>query len=370
MPLPSKRDPEQLRAALEQWFCGVLGHPATVGPVSIPEGTGMSSETLLFDLTHEGRVEEMVARVQPDMNDWPVFEFYDLAKQAAAMRLVASQSDVPVPEVPWVETDERHLGAPFIVMRRVHGRALPDMPPYVFGGSFLDAMTAAEQRELQRQSASVLARLHAIDAGTADLSPFGPVGETGDESLSRQLDEIEHYYRWTRLDWAYGDTTVPLIDAAIQWLHDHRPSEVGPTVLNWGDARPGNILFDGTRPAAALDWEMVNLGPAAIDVGWMILLHEFFQSLSVVFEVPGFPEFCKPDDVHADYVEAGGRPITDLDWYITYAATRFAVVSVRTSSREVAYGNREAPVDPADLIMHRDLLAAKIGFTFTTSGPQ
>ncbi len=361
MPLPSKRDPAQLRAALEQWFATTLGHDATVGDVSIPEGTGMSSETLLFDLTHDGRTEQMVARVRPDMDDWPVFQVYDLAKQAAAMRLVGAHSDVPVPEVPWVEDDDRHLGAPFIVMRRVHGRALPDMPPYVFGGSFLDAMNPDEQRELQRQSASILARLHALDLAVVDASSIGPVGESGLESLSRQLAELDSYYEWARIGWAFGDQPVPLIDAAIEWLHTHRPADPGPTVLNWGDARPGNILFDGTRPAAVLDWEMVNLGPAGVDVGWLILLHQFFQSLSVVFELPGFPDFCLPDDVHADYVAAGGRPIADLDWYVTYAATRFAVISLRTSSRDAAYGNRALPDDPEGLIMHRDLLAAKIG---------
>ncbi len=360
MPLPSKRDPEQLRAALERWFSATLGHAALVGPVSIPEGTGMSSETLLFDLTHDGRTEELVARVRPDMNDWPVFREYDLAKQAAAMRLVGAHSDVPVPEVPWVEDDDSHLGAPFIVMRRVHGRALPDMPPYVFGGSALDAMSPDERRDLQREATDVLVRLHALDLTVTDASAIGPVGESGHESLSRHLAELQSYYEWARTGWSFGDQTVPLIDTAIEWLHEHRPVDPGPTVLLWGDARPGNILFDGTKPAAVLDWEMVDLGPAGMDVGWLILLHEFFQSLSIVFELPGFPDFCKPDDVLADYVAAGGRPITDIDWYIAYAATRFAVVSLRTSSREAAYGNRETPDDPQDLIMHRNLLASKV----------
>jgi aminoglycoside phosphotransferase (APT) family kinase protein len=360
VPLPSRRDPEWLRTALEAWFSTTLGHAAQVGPIAIPEGTGMSSETLLFDLTHNGNTEPMVARLSPDMNDWPVFPVYDLRKQAEAMRLVAAHSDVPVPEVPWVETDDRHLGSPFIVMGRINGRALPDMPPYVFGGSFLDAMSATEQRELQRQATSILARLHALDLRFIDASSIGPTGESGHESLSRQLDELQRYDQWARASWSFGDRSVPLIDRAIEWLHAHRPADPGPTVLNWGDARPGNILFEGTRPMAVLDWEMVNLGPAGVDVGWLILLHEFFQSLSVVFQVPGFPDFCRPDDVHADYVAAGGRPIADLDWYITYAATRFAVISLRTSSREVAYGNRAAPDDPEELIMHRDLLVAKI----------
>lgn len=366
MPLPSKRDPEQLRAALEAWFSHALGHAASVTDVSVPEGTGMSSETLLFTLHHAGTAEQLVARLRPDMNDWPVFEEYDLGKQATAMRLVGQHTDVPVPEVPFVEPDDSHLGAPFIVMRRVAGQALPDMPPYVFGGSFLDAMSADERRRLQANAAGVLARLHAIDISTVDASALGPVGESGRESLERQLREMEHYHRWARTSWAFGDQPVPIIDAAIEWLWQHFPTNPGPTVLNWGDARPGNILFDGTEPVAVLDWEMVNLGPAGVDVGWLILLHEFFQSLCEIFQIPGFPDFCLPHDVLADYVAAGGAPIDDLEWYITYAATRFAVISVRTSSREAAYGNRELPADPEGLIMHRDLLAAKMGYPLSS----
>ena len=359
MPLPSHRDPEQLRAAIEQWFTRTLGHAAVVGPVSIPEGTGMSSETLLFDLTHEGITEAMVARLRPDMTDWPVFQVYDLAKQAAAMRFVAAHSNVPVPDVPFEESDESHLGAPFIVMRRVNGRALPDMPPYVFGGSILDSMTGDQQRQLQANAAGVLARLHAIDISGADAGAIGPPGESGTESLRRQLREQREYYAWTRTEgWPYDVPSVPLIDHALDWLDANMPPDPGPTVLNWGDARPGNVLFDGVDPVAVLDWEMVTLGPAGVDVGWLIFLHEFFQSLAVVFEMPGFPDFCKAADVHADYVAAGATPIADLDWYRAYAATRFGIISVRTSLREAAYGNREIPDDPADLIMHRALLEA------------
>jgi aminoglycoside phosphotransferase (APT) family kinase protein len=356
MPLPSKRDPEQLRQQLEDWFRQALGEDCTVGPISIPEGTGMSSETLLFELHRaDGTVESLVARVRPDMSDWPVFPEYDLATQAGAMLLVAAHSDVPVPNVRHVETDEAHLGAPFIVMDKVEGRALPDMPPYVFGGSFFDEMTPDERRTLQRQVTEVLARLHDIDIAGADTSFIAP---SDGDAIDRHLAEQREYYEWAR-----GELRYPVIERALDWLAANRPADPGPTVLNWGDARPGNILFDGLRPAAVLDWELVNLGPAGNDVGWMVFLHQFFQSLCDVFELPGFPDFCHPEDVLADYEAAGGRPISpqDLEWYVTYANTRFAIVSIRTSQREVAYGNRPSPDDPEDLLMNRALLARAIG---------
>jgi aminoglycoside phosphotransferase (APT) family kinase protein len=239
-------------------------------------------------------------------------------------------------------------------MDRVNGRALPDMPPYVFGGSYMDAMSVDERRELGREVARVQARIHAIDlsAVTDDIS-YLPSRE-GD-AIDRLLAEQRAYY-----DWARGDLRLPVIEQALTWLADHKPSNPGPTVINWGDARPGNVLFDGLTPTAVLDWEMVNVGPAGIDVGWLIFMHQFFQSLADVFEMPGFPEFCQPNDIIEAYEGAGGQHIEDLNWYIVYASLRFAAVAIRTSLRGVAYGEREMPEDPEDLIMHKAMLYSQI----------
>ena len=357
MPLPSKRDPQQLALTLEPWFAARLGAPCRITDVSIPEGSGMSSETLLFTVHHGDRSEAVVTRLRPDMNDWPVFPVYDLAAQAGAMTLVARYTSLPVPNVRFLENDESLLGSPFLVMGRVNGRALPDMPPYVFGGSFLDDFSVDDQRALARTVASIQARIHSIDLQRAsndgvDLS-FLPT-PTGDD-IARLLAEQRAYY-----DWARGDLRLPVIERALDWLTEHRPTDPGPTVLNWGDARPGNVMFDGLAPTAVLDWEMVNAGPAGVDVGWLVFMHMFFQSLADVFQLPGFPEFCRVDDVLEAYVAAGGREIDDFEWYVNYASLRFAAIAIRTSLREVAYGNREMPDDPEDLIMHKAMLYEQI----------
>jgi aminoglycoside phosphotransferase (APT) family kinase protein len=352
MPLPSQRDPEDLRKALENWFRSRVGGSATVGPISIPEGTGMSSETLLFDLEHEGATSSLVARLRPNMADWPVFPVYDLEQQARAMQLVGAHSDVPVPTVKFIEPDDALVGAPFIVMGRVQGKALPDMPPYTFGGSFLDDLTPEQRREYQRNFMSVQARLHSIDLSNVDTSFIAP---SDGDALGRQLRSYRNYFEWAR-----EGREVPLIEEGLAWLDANKPTDPGPTVLNWGDARPGNMLVDGVTPVAVLDWEMVDLGPAAVDVGWAIFMHSFFQEVTSVFELPGFPEMFRPDDVVADYVAAGGAPLPDLDWYVMLASVRFAIIAVRTSSREAAYGNRELPDDHADLIMHRAMLEAQL----------
>ena len=353
MPLPSRRDPEDLRRALEVWFRQHLGDGASVGRISIPEGTGMSSETLLFDLVHGGTTERLVARLRPNMDDWPLFPTYDLARQAAAMRLVAAHSDVPVPDVRFVENDEAAIGVPFIVMGRVDGSALPDIPPYTFGGSFFDDFTPDQQREYQRNFMSVLVRLHQIDLAPHDTT-FAASPSDGD-ALDRQLADLRDYAKWAR-----GDREIPLIGDAIDWLVANRPSHPSPTVLNWGDARPANMLVDGVIPTGVLDWEMVDLGPPEVDIAWTIFMHAFFQHVASIFELPGFPDLFQPDEVAADYVAAGGAAPADLDWYVMLASARFAIISVRSSSREAAYGNREVPDDHADLIMHRALLEEQL----------
>lgn len=347
MPLPSKRDPQQIARTLEPWFSRQSGNPCTITDVAIPEGNGMSSETLLFTL-HDGESSSpVVVRLRPDMSDWPVFPTYDLTAQAHAMRLVAAHSTVPVPHVRAVETDESLLGAPFLVMDRVGGRALPDMPPYVFGGSFLDAYSVDDQRALTRHIAGLQAKIHAIDldASGHDLS-FLPA-RSGD-SLGQLLDAERAYYEWAR-----GDLRVPIVERGLEWLSANRPKNPGRTVMLWGDARPGNVMVDGLVATAVLDWEMVTVGPAGVDVGWLIFMHRFFQSLADVFQMPGFPDFCRVDDVLEGYRAAGGADIEDIDWYIALACLRFGAISIRTSCREAAYGNREMPEDPEDLIMHK-----------------
>lgn len=353
MPLPSKRNPEDIARILEGWFSDKLGHSCSISDVGIPTGTGMSSETILFTLNHgPDSSEKMVARIRPDMNDWPVFPVYDLSGQARAMEFVAMHSDVPVPKVRFEEPSDEILGAPFFVMERVAGDAPPDMMPYTFGGSFLDSYSTDELREMQRNAVSILARIHAIDLDGKNIT-FAPADT--ESSVERLITEWRSYYEWAR----DGDR-FPVIEDSLSWLERNAPRSPGRTALSWGDSRVGNMLFDRTRPVAVLDWEMVNVGPAGVDVGWMVFMHTFFQTLATGFGVPGFPDFLTADGVHADYVAAGGSHIDDFHWYQVFAAMRFAAIYIRTTKRRIAYGEQDAPANPEDMIMHRDLLREMI----------
>jgi len=215
-------------------------------------------------------------------------------------------------------------------------------------GWLFDA-SEADQRKLERESVRVLARLHALTPETHDLA-FLDRPKFGTGALDQHLDYQRWYY-----DWARDGETVPLIERTFAALDKTRPAE-GPTVLNWGDSRIGNMMFHDFAPAAVLDWEMAALGPAEIDVAWMIFMNRFFEDLTKRYEMPCLEDFLQRDQVAAIYLEESGRELHDLEWYEMFAAQRFAIVSIRTTLRSVAYGDAEQPDDLDDVIMFRDLL--------------
>src|SRR5206468_1829471 len=89
---------------------------------------------------------------------------------------------------------------------------------------------------------------------------FRPMQPPAATPLDQEIAYYEKYYTW-----AARGRENPIIEAAHDWLVAHKP---GPERegLVWGDARIGNMIFDGTKPAAVLDWEMVSSGSPERDV--------------------------------------------------------------------------------------------------------
>jgi aminoglycoside phosphotransferase (APT) family kinase protein len=344
---PWRRDLGEVGAALRRWAQATVAPDAEVHDASSP-GNGMSSETVLFAMTVAGEREQYAARLAPQADVYPVFPEYDIGRQARCMQLVRAHTRVPAPEVRWVELDERWLGTPFLVMRRIEGEAPLDVPPYVFGGWVAEA-TPEQRATMQRRTLEALAHLHEITPATADLS-FLARAQPGRTALEQQVDHERSYYEWAR-----DGVSYPLIERTFDWLRAHWPDE-GEPVLNWGDARVGNVLYRDFTPVAVLDWEMATVGPREVDVAWMIFLHAFFDDLAERFGMPGMKDFLQRDAVVADYEAASGIGLRDLRWFEVFAALRFAIVSVRTSTRGIAYGQMEKPTDPDDLVMFRHLL--------------
>lgn len=343
----SARDLDALRARLATWLAVRAGSDVELGEVEVPASNGMSSETVLFDATWGGEAHRLVARLAPEPSAVPVFPSYDLERQARVMADARAGSDVPIPEVLWTEPDEAPIGTAFFVMRRVDGRVPPDVMPYNFD-SWVSQATPEERAKLQASTIDALVRLHAIGSPSSRFA-YLDADRPGATAMRRQLADQAAYY-----DWAREGLRVPIIERTFAWLDERFPADEGEPVMCWGDARIGNVLYDGFEPAAILDWEMAALAPPEVDLAWFSYIHTFFEDLAAKFEVPGLPDFLRIDDVAGEYEQLGGRTPRHLDWYTVYAALRYAIVSVRTTKRGVHFGQQEMPDDLDDLVMHRE----------------
>lgn len=356
-PRTTTRDPEDLTRRLTAWLGTRLPGAKATG-VTVPASNGMSSETLLFDLEHpEAPCTACALRLAADPAAYTVFPVYDMARQYRTLRLVAERTDVPVPRVLWLEEDPGPLGAPFFVMERVAGRVPPDVMPYTYEGSWLHGASDAEREYLEAATVGLLARLH-DQVPLAEAEFLAPSG--AQDALRRHVTAQRAYYAWV-ID---GLPRSPLIEAAFDRLAQLWPREAGEPVLSWGDARIGNIVYDGFDPVAVLDWEMAALAPREVDLGWLIYLHRFFHDLTVASGQRGLPDFLRRDRVEARYARLTGHTPRDMDFHTLYAALRHAIVMLRVAYRQVHFGEAAVPADPDTLILHHDSLRAMVQGTY------
>jgi aminoglycoside phosphotransferase (APT) family kinase protein len=269
----------------------------------------LSSETYLFETPSGG----FVARLAPDGDG--LFPVYDLARQARIMRVLGEHAVVPVPRVVDLVDDPHWLGAPFLVMERVEGRIPNDNPPFTLTGWVHDA-APEQQRALQDEFTDACARIHRADWAAIGLGDLAPTGS----ALAAELRWWSDY-----LDWTADGSPPPVLRDARDWCADNLPRDEPPPSLCWGDVRIPNVVFDNDlHVRAVLDWEMATVGPAELDVGWYLVIHE--MTAENTGELPGFRPRA---DMLQTYAARLGRPLHDLTWYEAWAAFRSAAIVVR-----------------------------------------
>lgn len=356
----SSRDVTALPAVLSQWLSTVM--PGGVAPeITVESGVdsnGMSSETIMLTgrWTENGEPKEQnwVARVAPTADDVPVFSSYRLDHQFEVMRQVGELTDVPVPNVRWMDTTGEVLGTPFFLMDRVDGQVPPDVMPYTFGGNWFADAPLERQRELQDSTVEVLAKLHAIPDAAERFGFLSEIDPPGDTPLRRHFGWLKDWYEYAVPDIGRS----PLVERALAWLEQHFPEDVAASdsVLIWGDSRIGNVLYDDFRPSAVLDWEMATIGPRELDVSWIIFAHMVFQELAGMAGLPGLPDVMREEDVRATYRELTGAELGDLRWFYVYSGVIWCCVFMRTGARRVHFGETDKPDDVETMFYHAPLL--------------
>jgi len=317
VPVAATFDDAGLAEVLTGWLRSVLSAPSLeVVRVSRPSA-GASNETAVLEVVpaRESRsTEKMVCRIQPDGHQ--LFLRPDAIQEARVISAVADGSAVPVPRVIAVEPTGDVLGAPLFVMSYVDGRVLPDIPSCHRQGWLLDC--PPEQRAtLWDNGLREMVRIAGIRPDGLD-----PLPDAGLASL------VANTRRW--FDWARGERELDVLSRAMAYLEQRQPDSVDG-VLNWGDARVGNIIFgESNEVAAVIDWEMASIGPAEVDLGWWLMMDEFYSTGLGVEPLPGVPD--EQSQVHR-WEELIGRPARNLEYFKILAALRFAVICARTFDR-------------------------------------
>lgn len=301
-----------------------------VSSFEVPTHGGLSNETLICNVS--GAPEQgldpgmLVLRLEPAESQ-KLFPSYDLVRESRILRILGAQTDLPVPVVRWIESDAAVLGRPFFVMDHVAGNVPGDSPPFLLSGWLHDARAEAQQRA-QSGFYRGLAAMHELDWRTLGLE-FTNKKEFGPPGLDQEFAYWRHY-----LDWSSQTGLHPILEDAYAWCAAHRPQSESPACFNWGDARFGNVIYAADfQPAAFLDWEMAQLGPPELDLGWALFLHA--TALMWLEDLPGFRDRSA---VIALYSDALGHTPADLEFYEAWAGFRAAAIRRCILERDHALG--------------------------------
>jgi aminoglycoside phosphotransferase (APT) family kinase protein len=238
-------------------------------------------------------------------------------------------TDVPVPPVVGLCSDESVNGAPFYVMEFVEG------PILRLQGDAELFPDESERQAIGLRVADTLAAIHAVDPDAVGL---GDLGKKQDY-VARQL------HRWHG-QWEKSKTReLPVVDDVHRRLAARIP-EQGPATIVHGDYRLDNmILSPAGEVAAVVDWELCTLGDPLADVGLLMVYwsepgDELIPLLEPATMAPGFPS---RDEVRERYAKRSGRDLSQLDFYVALGCWKLAIVLEGVYARYAAgqYGETD-----------------------------
>jgi aminoglycoside phosphotransferase (APT) family kinase protein len=273
---------EQIRADLER----VLGEPVR-GVRIIPEG----HSGFTYWVTLDGRITVM--RLPPP--GARIAGPADIPRQGRLMAALHRQG-LPVPAVLAMSDQPVVDGRPFYLVDAVPGERIEKV---------VDKVPAAD---IARSAVEVLKRLQAV-----------PIAETGigDEAPAILDQEIA---RWS---WLMDRAPVELTGqapAVARSLADSRPAERAPVLVH-ADYHYGNMLFNGSRVVALLDWEIAQLGQPLLDLACLCVVAQ--ASRSGTARVPGGGVVAVPDE---ELLAMYGADPTEFRWFLAFTYYKYASI--------------------------------------------
>lgn len=243
----------------------------------------------------------------------------DVLRQARVMHALRV-AGVSVPEVLIEDAGAPPDVPPLFVMDLVPGTSSEPL----FDREPGDAAPVVADR--MRDAARVMAALHSHDPSALGL---------GDEPVTPLTDEVG---RWVRL----LETVDPELAPGWRAVADHLVATLPapwPAAVVHGDFRLGNLLAEGARVTAIIDWEIWSCTDPRVDAGWFLVNADpdtYRRNTPYTGLLP------QPDELAAIYADALGRAFDDRAWFEALACFK----STATWSLIVKHNRRRADPDP------------------------
>jgi aminoglycoside phosphotransferase (APT) family kinase protein len=235
---------------------------------------------------------------------------HDMVREHRVLQAL-SATGFPVPEPILLCTDPEPIGAPFYLMEHVDGRIYRS-------GADLEALGPDRMHALTLTLVDTLADLHALDPAAIGLAGFGRPEGFNERQVRRWKKQLD----------ASRSREVP----GIEELHARLAVDIpagGPGAVVHGDYRLDNVLIgEALQVNAVLDWEMSTLGDPLSDIALMLV----YAGRPMLVQdgrprspdtVPGHPSL---DEMAGRYAKRSGRDVSDLHWYVGFAAFKLAVI--------------------------------------------
>jgi aminoglycoside phosphotransferase (APT) family kinase protein len=267
------------------------------------------------NLTYSLRIgsREMVLRRPPFGSK--VKTAHDMGREFRVLSKLHAQYP-PSPQVLCFCDDDSVLGAPFYLMKPIHGVILRrDVPP---GVDFSPEVA----RSVSESFLDNLALLHSLDYSSIGLADLGkPQGY-----LERQVRGWVERYHGSRTH------DIPQVEAISNWIQQHMPSS-GSAALIHNDYKYDNVVLDPNDLAkiiGVLDWEMCTIGDPLTDLGSALAYWVDASDPSEILETRWGPTTYPGSLTRAQlvqrYAQKTGRDVSDMSFYLVFARFKIAVI--------------------------------------------
>jgi aminoglycoside phosphotransferase (APT) family kinase protein len=295
-------DPTVLHEQLQRW-AGAHYHPG-VSVTDLRAMPGHAGLSFGFRVVEAGgEIDHLVMRMPP--KGVRRAGNTDVLRQVPLLRALAANG-VPVAEVVWSDDDEQWFEVPFFMVRFLGGETYQVREPD-------PSFTGVPCADVFRSAVEALALAHRVDHSTA-LAGWEPAKElTAEIEFWAPILQKAAEPQWIELGQRTREMLLGRVPAA---------PDVG---VFHGDFQTNNILFDGSRVVALLDWEISGIGAQLLDLGWLL----FMNDAASWFDSAGLERVPPFEQIVGWYAASTGRRVDldDVAFYRALAGYRFGVIS-------------------------------------------